>query len=283
VTFPNVTGVEDPTATYFELAGAFNDLYFDGLEGTFASGVTFYLDEFELQPNSDYTLSITSVKVDGVEMAAEGGYKLNFKTRGVERKMSWTFAIDEESAAQIVTEGYANVAGSEYEDITKYMDIQKSGATTHRFYVPARNNEEIILPDGTALPMTEGLLFKFGAKAFYVGDTEGSYKDHITFNGLNQYMTVPDCQEGDIIIFNANRSTKGSASKQTCIQAMDGAAIAYDGLLSSTGLQDSIWLGSSYSNFKFEVQTDGDVRFCISNCLMKSITIEEGVEEKPCK
>ena len=33
---------------------------------------------------------------------AEGGYKLIFKTRGAERKMSWTFIIDEASAAQIV-------------------------------------------------------------------------------------------------------------------------------------------------------------------------------------
>ena len=43
VTFPNVTGVEDPTATTFKLAGAFNDIDFDEIEGTFASGVTFDL------------------------------------------------------------------------------------------------------------------------------------------------------------------------------------------------------------------------------------------------
>ncbi|MBR1881214.1 MAG: hypothetical protein IJ804_10795 [Prevotella sp.] len=48
VTFPNVTGVADPTATTFVLAGAFNDSDFDGVEGTFAAGVTFDLAEFEL-------------------------------------------------------------------------------------------------------------------------------------------------------------------------------------------------------------------------------------------
>lgn len=283
VTFPDVTGVEDPTATNFVLAGAFNDVDFDEIEGSFASGVTFDLGEFELQAGTDYTLKITSVKVDGAELAAEGGYKLNFKTRGAERKMSWTFTIDAESAAQIVTEGSANVAGAENEDATKYMDIQKNGATTHRFYVPARNYEEILLPDGTALPMTEDLMFKFGNKAFYVGDTEGSYKDLIAFNGKNQYMIIPDCKAGDVITFNANRATKGSADKPTNIQAMDGAAIAPDGLESSNGIKDSIWLGSSYANYKFEVLTDGDVRFFFNNCLMKSITIEEGVEKKPCK
>ena len=283
VTFPDVTGVEDPTSTNFVLAGAFNDIDFDGVEGSFASGVTFDLGEFELQPGTDYTLNITSVKVDDAELAAEGGYKLNFKTRGAERKMSWTFTIDAESAAQIVTEGSANIAGAENEDATKYMDIQKNGATTHRFYVPARNYEEILLPDGTALPMTEDLTFKFGNKAFYVGDTQGSYKDLIAFNGKNQYMIIPDCKAGDVITFNANRATKGSADKPTNIQAMDGAAIAPDGLESSNGIKDSIWLGSSYANYKFEVQTDGDIRFFFNNCLMKSITIEEGVEKKPCK
>ena len=88
VTFPNITGVADPTATSFVLTGAFNDNEFDGAEGTFAAGVTFDLAEYELQPAMAYTLKITSVKVDGAELAAEGGYTLNFKTRGAERKMS---------------------------------------------------------------------------------------------------------------------------------------------------------------------------------------------------
>jgi len=284
VTFPEVTGVDDPTTTTFVMEGNFGEGYeFDGVEGTFATGITLDLVDFELEPSTDYTLSITSVKVDEVELAADGGYKLNFKTRGFERKMSWTFVIDQASSDLIVAEGSENVAGSENEDATKYMDIQKSGATTHRYYVPARDYEEIMLPDGTALPMTEDLTFKFGAKAFYVGDNQGSYKDLIAFNGKNQYMVIPDCQEGDVITFNANRATKGTADKQTCIQAMDGAAIAPDGLESSNGIKDSIWLGSSYTNFKFEVQTAGDVRFRFSNCLMKSITIEEGQEKLPCK
>lgn len=278
VTFPNVTGVEDPTATTFKLAGAFNDIDFDEIEGTFAAGVTFDLAEFELEPSTEYTLKITSVKVGGEEKAAEGGYSLSFKTRGAERKMAWTFLIDAESAAQIIAEGSTNVDGA---DETKYIEMQKDGATQHRYYVPARNYEEIMLPDGTALPMTEDLLFKFGSKVFYLGDTEGSYKDLIAFNGQNQFMTIPDCQEGDIIIFNANRATKGSATKQTCIQAMNGAAIAPDGLDASTGLKDSIWLGSSYANYKFEVQVAGDVTFRFSNCLMKTITIEEGQEKLP--
>ena len=57
VTFPNVAGVEDPSATTFVLAGSFNDNEFDGVEGTFAAGVTFDVAEFELQPSTDYYLS----------------------------------------------------------------------------------------------------------------------------------------------------------------------------------------------------------------------------------
>ena len=79
ITVPNVQGVADPAATSFVIAGDFGgDNVFDGVEGTFASGVTLDLADFELQPSSDFTLTITSVKVDDAELAAEGGYKLNF-------------------------------------------------------------------------------------------------------------------------------------------------------------------------------------------------------------
>lgn len=279
VTFPNVTGVEDPTSTTFVLEGNFgtDDLAFDGVEGTFAEGVTFDLIEFELQPSTEYTLNITSVKVGGTELAAEGGYALNFKTRGTERKMSWSFAISDSELEQIAAQAAENADG----DASKYIDITKNGDA--RYYVPALNYGEILLPDGNVLPETEDLLFKFGEKAFYVGGHSGNWGNAICFNGQNQYMTIPDCHEGDVIIFNANRSTSGSASKQTCIQALNGAAIAPDGLVSTaTELQDSVWLGSSFMNFKFEVQTPGDLTFRFSNCILRTVTITEAQEKKPC-
>lgn len=287
ITFPNVSGVEDPTTTTFMIEGSFTadevePSKFDGIEGTFAEGITLELSEFELQPSTAYALNITSVKVDGTELAADTTYVLNFKTRSAERKMSWTFTIDEESSAQIVAEAEANIAGSETEDETKYMDIQKNGSSTKRYYVPAKNYEEITLPDGSLLPMTEDLLFKFGKKVFYVGKyNDGSYKDLISFNGQNQYMTIPDVKAGDVITFYANRATSGSATKQTCIQAMYAAAIATDGLESSTGVADSIWLGSAYANYKFEALADGDITFRFSNTLLKTITIEEGKPKVP--
>ena len=271
VTFPNVTGVADPAATNFVLTGTFNDIEFDGIEGSFASGVTLDLADFELQPATDYALKITSVKVDGTECAAEGGYTLNFKTRGAERKMSWTFIIDENSCTQIMEEGTANTE----EDETKYIPV----GSKNRWYVPTRNYEEILLPDGTALPMTEDLLFKFGKKSFYVGEyNTGSYKDRICFNNNNQMLVIPDCKVGDVITFSALRSS----TKNTYMQAMNGCAIAPEGLVSNvTGLQDSIPMSSSLASHKFEVLIDGDVTFKIGNTLMTAINIEEGQEKLP--
>ena len=268
VTFPNVSGVADPTTTSFVIAGTFNEIDFDGIEGTFATGVTLDLAEFELQPATDYALKITSVKVDGTELAPADGYTLNFKTRGAERKMSWSFAIDDESLAKIAAEAAEN---AEAQDPAKYIDITKSGNA--RYYVPARNYEEIMLPDGTVLPATEDLTFKFGEKVFYVSGYGGGWADAIVFNGNDQFMVIPDCQEGDVITFSANRATKASDSKRTCIQAMNGAAIAPEGLMASTGVQDSVQLGSAYANFKFEVQTSGDITFRFSNCYVKTIDI----------
>ena len=268
--------MEDPTATNFVLEGNFgnDETAFDGAEGTFAAGVTLDLSDFNLKPSTDYTLKITSVKVGGVELAAEGGYALNFKTRGAERKMGWTFALSEEALALIASEAADNADG----DAAKYIDITKNNAP--RYYVPARNNEEIMLPDGTALSETEDLLFKFGAKVFYVSGHSGNWADAICFNGNNQYMTIPDCQEGDVIIFNANRSTAYKEGKNyTLIQAMNGAAIAPDGFVSGNGIQDSIQLGSAFANFKFEVQVSGDITFRFSNCILKTIAIEEGQEK----
>lgn len=278
ITFPNVTGVADPAATNFVLAGSFAEgLEFDEVSGSFASGVTFDLAEFELQPATDYALKITSVKVDGTELAPAEGYTLNFKTRGTERKMSWSFAIDDASLEMIAADATGNADG----DVAKYIDITKNNAP--RYYVPARNYEEIMLPNGTALPATEDLTFKFGEKVFYVSGHAGNWADAICFNGNNQFMVIPDCHEGDVITFNANRATSGNASKQTCIQALNGAALAVDGLVSSTGIQDSIWLGSSFMNFKFEVQADGDLTFRFGNCILKSVQIAEAQEKKPCK
>ena len=278
VTFPNATGIADPMATTFVLEGSFGKegTEFDGMEGSFDEGVLFDLADFELEPATDYTLTINSVKVDGEEKAADGGYALNFRTRGADRKMSWTFTIDEESVTKIKADD-GNVEGG----AGAYWSV--IGVDQRHYYHIAMNNEEMMLDATTPLPMTEELTFRAGADKIYVGDVvDTKHQDRLAFNANNLYMTIPDCKVGDIITFNANRATTASATKFTCIQAQNGGAIAPDGFVSATGLQDSIQLGSSFANFKFKVQVDGDIEFLVSQCLLKSLTIEEGIAEIPC-
>ena len=281
VTFPNVTGVADPTATSFALAGAFNDIDFDGIESTFASGVTFDLSEFELQPSTEYTLTITSVKVDGAELAAEGGYTLNFKTRGAERKMSWTFTIDEESVAKILED--ENAEGNETPGTGQFWSVITAN---QRHYIHQKlNYSEVMLDASTALPMTEDLLFTINADKVYVGDvTDTKYKNNLVFNANAQQITIPDCQEGDVITFNnCKYATKPSSSKFPVIVALNGGAIAPDGLVSSSGLQDSIDVPKNATNLRFEVVVAGDVSFSIGQCNLTGITISEAQPKLPCK
>ena len=97
-------------------------------------------------------------------------------------------------------------------------------------------------------------------------------------------MVIPDCQEGDVITFNATRATSYKAgSKYTLIQAMNGAAIAPEGFVSESGVQDSVQLAgnSNFANYKFEVQTAGDVTFKFSNCHLKTVQISEAQEKLP--
>ena len=276
VTFPNVSGVADPAATNFVLAGSFAEgLEFDEVSGSFASGVTFDLAEFELQPATAYTLKITSVKVDGTELAPAEGYSLNFKTRGTERRTSWTFQLDQDSKDKIVADDGNNpdVEGAYWKCIK---------ADERHFIHQTLKDSEIMLDADNILPMSEDLTFTANPDQMFVGDVDGKFKGLLVFNATKLRMTIPDCKVGDVITFNGVNATKGNESKQTCIWALNGGAIAPDGLVSSTGLQDSIWVNAD-ANYKFEVQVDGDLTFQFGNFRMRSITISEAQEKKPCK
>ena len=281
VAFPNVTGVADPAATNFVIAGAFSDIDFDGVEGSFASGVTLDLAEFELQPATAYTLKITSVKVDGAELAPAEGYVLNFKTRGSERKMQWTFTIDEASVAKILED--ENAESNETAGIGTYWSVITAN---QRHYIHQKlTNSEVMLDANTPLPMTEDFLFTINADKVYVGDvTDTKYKNSLVFNANAQQITIPDCQEGDVITFNSCKyATKPSSSKFPVIVALNGGAIAPDGLVSSSGLQDSIDVPKNATNLRFEVVVAGDVSFSIGQCNLTGITVSEAQPKVPCK
>lgn len=273
--FPNPEGVN--SSTVISVGGNFYEAgqeageenAFSGFEVNVTIPVEFALEDFDAQPNTSYVLKITSVKIGNEELIGDTTYTLNFTTRGAERQMLWTFTIDSTSVNKIKADD-GNVKEVEGE----YWKVVEVDA---RHYVHQKlNNEEIMLDANTPLPMTEGLNFTFGADKVYVGDVVTTkHKDRLSFNANNLYMTVPDCKVGDIITINANRATKPSATKFTCIVAMDGAAEAIDGITSSSGMKDSLQLGSNFANFKFTVLQDGDVTLKLSNALVKSLEITE--------
>ena len=277
VTFPNVTGVADPTTTSFVMAGAFNDSEFDGLEGTFANGVTLDLAEFELQPATAYALKITSVKVDGTELAPAEGYTLNFKTRGTERKMSWSFEINEDIKAKIIADDGNDPAYNESNGGTYWKCIK----TDERHFIhQSLKDSEIMLDADNVLPITEDLTFTAGSDKMFVGDLSGSFKGMLVFNATNLKMTIPDCKVGDVISFSGVNATKGNSSKQTCIYTLNGDAFAPEGLVSSTGFTDSVWV-SAKGTYKFEAQVDGDISFYFGNFRMTSLEISEAQPKLP--
>lgn len=273
--FPNPEGVN--SSTVISVGGNFYEAgqeageenAFSGFEVNVTIPVEFALEDFDAQPNTSYVLKITSVKIGDEELIGDTTYTLNFTTRGAERQMLWTFTIDSTSVNKIKADD-GNVSDGE----GKYWKVL--GVDTRHYVHQKLNNEEIMLDANTPLPMTEGLNFTFGADKVYVGDVVTTkHKDRLSFNANNLYMTVPDCKVGDIITINANRATKPSATKFTCIVAMDGAAEAIDGITSSSGMKDSLQLGSNFANFKFTVLQDGDVTLKLSNALVKSLEIAE--------
>ena len=215
------------------------------------------------------------MKVDGTELAPAEGYSLNFKTRGTERKTSWTFQLDQDSKDKIVADDGNNpdVEGAYWKCIK---------ADERHFIHQTLKDSEIMLDADNILPMSEDLTFTANPDQMFVGDVDGKFKGLLVFNATKLRMTIPDCKVGDVITFNGVNATKGNESKQTCIWALNGGAIAPDGLVSSTGLQDSIWVNAD-ANYKFEVQVDGDLTFQFGNFRMRSITISEAQEKKPCK
>ena len=281
--FPNPEGVN--SSTVISVGGNFYEAGQEAGEENAFSGyvvnvtipVEFALEDFDAQPNTSYVLKITSVKIGDEELIGDTTYTLNFTTRGAERQMLWTFTIDSTSVDKIKADD-GNVEGGEGE----YWKVL--GVDTRHNVHQKLNNEEIMLDANTPLPMTEGLNFTFGADKVYVGDVVTTkHKDRLSFNANNLYMTVPDCKAGDIITINASRATKASATKFTCIVAMDGAAEAIDGITSSSGMKDSLQLGNSFANFKFTVLQDGDVTLKLSNALVKSLEITEARPIVDCK
>ena len=263
VTFPNVQGVADPTTTNFAMVGAFNDIDFDGVEGSFASGVTLDLAEFELQPATDYTLKITSVKVDDIELAPAEGYTLNFKTRGAERKLSWAFQTDATVEALI-----AEKIGTEGEG-NDYWSIGSKGRICSKVQFV---NEEVTLDGTTVVPFLEDLLItNVNATGMLLGQTAKSSYNRLHLAQPQNKVVVPDCEIGDkIAIKFCYVDTKKEYSIQipnaTCEQATNEA-------------KDSVQSQKNATTYVFEVHTPGDLTIIVNNSCLFSIDITPKSDE----
>lgn len=276
--FPSAEGVN--TSTVISVGGNFYEAgeeasdanAFDGFEANVTVPVEFSLEDFEAQPNTSYVLKITSVLVDGEELIGDTVYTLNFTTRGSERQMSWTFTIDEESVKKIKADD-GNVSGG----VGEYWSVVAVDA--RHYYHKKTSYDEMMLDATTPLPMTEGLLFSANADKIYVGDVvTTTYKNCIVFNANDLYLQIPDLKAGDIVTFRARRATGANSSKRTYLANIDGTATAVNGLESSRGLVDSLQLAgnNNYADYKFTVNSDGDITFVVSQAYLSSISIEEG-------
>ena len=264
VTFPNVQGVDDPTAKEFVIAGDFGneDTAFDELVGTFATGITLDLAEFELQPSTDYTLTINSVKVDGAELAAADGYKLNFKTRGGERKLAWAFQTD-----ATIEELISEKLGTEGND---YWSIGSKGRIQSKVIF---NDEEVTLDGTTVVPFLEDLyITTVNATGMLLGQTANSSYNRLHLAQPKNKVVVPDCEVGDKISIKFSYvDTKKEYSIQipnaTCEKALNEA-------------KDSVKSEKNPATYVFEVHTPGDLTIIVNNSCLYSIEITPKSDEK---
>ncbi len=263
VTFPDVTGVEDPTAAKLFIAGNFGPENDFDAEGTLASGITIdFADDYGLEASSEYTLTITSVKVDGTELAVEGGYKLNFKTRGTERKLSWAFQTDAK-----VEEMIAEALGTEGND---YWSIASKGRICSKVCF---TDEEVTLDGSTVIPFLEDLLItNVNATGMLIGQTASSANNRLHLAQPKNKVVVPDCAIGDKVAIKFGYvDTKKEYSVQipnaTCEQATNAA-------------KDSVPSPKSPAVYVFEVHTPGDMTIIVNNSCLYSIDITPKSDEK---
>ena len=262
VSFPEATGIEDPTATTFVLEGNFGneDLAFDGVEGTFASGVVFDLADFGIEPAKDYTLKITTVKVNGENLAPAEGYALNFKTRGAERKMSWKFQTDAATEAMI-----AEKIGTDANDYWKYATKGPRIQSQVKFV-----DEEVTIDGTTVIPFLEDLYITTASSdCMLLGATEASTYNRLHLAKKGNKIVIPDCRVGDVIDIKFGYvDTKSEYSLQIPGTISESA---------TNEAKDSVQSPKSPSVYRFESQVDGDLTVYVNNSVVLYIEITEGM------
>lgn len=283
LSFPEATGVTAESIVTIagnlfpadEEQGAEPD--FDGLESSIANPVSIVMADIldEVQEKTTYNLIITSVQVDNVEQLTDGEtISISFTTRGGERKLSWNFASAITAAEKEAIEKHI-AAEAEKEEAERdiYWAVSGTGAKARFQYKKALNEDELCLPDGTPIAMTEGLYITTKADQLLVPQSTASSSVLRLHLAKANTVLIPDCKAGDKVTIKVSYvDTKSAYYLQipgaTCESATNEA-------------KDSLATPKSAASYQFTVLEDGDLTVKVGNSCLYSIDIVEKTDYNP--
>ena len=281
LTFPNATGfefgstVEIACNLYAADEAPSDDNAFDGIEGTITDGVAFILPDFEVVESTKYILKVTSILVNGAEVIGDTVYTLNFATRGGERKLSWDFTGAITTAEKDSIQKHIDSEAKKEDETERdpYWAVSGTGAKARFQYKKALNEDELCLPDGTPIAMTEGLYITTKADQLLVPQSTASSSVLRLHLAKANTVLIPDCKAGDKVTIKASYvDTKSAYYLQipgaTCESATNEA-------------KDSLATPKSAASYQFTVLEDGDLTVKVGNSCLYSIDIVEKTDFKP--
>ena len=284
ISFPNATGVDEDASIVIagnifaagETQGDEPD--FDGMEGTI-SAIDLVLPEIleEVQPKTTYTIVITSVLVNEEEQLGDGmdPIQITFTTRGGERKLSWNFASAITTAEKDSIQKHIDREAAKEDETERdpYWAVSGSDKKARFLYKKALNEDELCLPDGTPIAMTEGLYITTKADQLLVPQSTASTSVLRLHLAKANTVLIPDCKAGDKVTIKVSYvDTKSAYYLQipgaTCESATNEA-------------KDSLATTKSAASYQFTVLEDGDLTVKVGNSCLYSIDIVEKTDYNP--
>lgn len=281
LSFPDATGVDEDASIVIAgniFAAGETQGDFDGMEGTI-SAIDLVLPEIleEVQPKTTYTIVITSVLVNEEEQLGDGmdPIQITFTTRGGERKLSWNFASAITTAEKDSIQKHIDREAAKEDETERdpYWAVSGKGAKARFQYKKALNEDELCLPDGTPIAMTEGLYITTKADQLLVPQSTASTSVLRLHLAKANTVLIPDCKAGDKVTIKVSYvDTKSAYYLQipgaTCESATNEA-------------KDSLATTKSAASYQFTVLEDGDLTVKVGNSCLYSIDIVEKTDYNP--
>ena len=281
LSFPDATGVDEDASIVIAgniFAAGETQGDFDGMEGTI-SAIDLVLPEIleEVQPKTTYTIVITSVLVNEEEQLGDGmdPIQITFTTRGGERKLSWNFASAITTAEKDSIQKHIDREAAKEDETERdpYWAVSGKGAKARFQYKKALNEDELCLPDGTPIAMTEGLYITTKADQLLVPQSTASTSVLRLHLAKANTVLIPDCKAGDKVTIKVSYvDTKSAHYLQipgaTCESATNEA-------------KDSLATTKSAASYQFTVLEDGDLTVKVVNSCLYSIDIVEKTDYNP--